>query len=971
MKIFILIILSLLFCSSSGNAAVFDPAFSFKMIETPHFSIYYHQGLEDIAARAAAVSEEVHEKLTRLLQWEPHDKTHLIIADNSDFANGLTTVVPYNMIYLQTAPPSIQSSLGEYDNWLRQLIIHEYAHVLTSDPVRGYSKTMRAIFGKVFPGVDLPSLLAFMAAGPPNTMMPRWWHEGMSTWAETELTSSGRGSSSYYQMIYRTAVAENNLPDIDIINGDAPYWPGGDSPYIFGSALIQYIAEKHGEQTPGSISRQQSGRFPYFINQPPLEQLNGRDYPAIYSAMLQDMTLEQQQKISVLKEEPFTITSRIGKKSGADANPRYSRDGSMLAFSRNDGHSSPAIVIQDTKGKEIATVRRPPGIIALTWVHDHESIIFSQARRSKEGNSYQDLYRYDLKTEKVLRLTTGMRAAEPDISPDGKTIAAVISGRGGQNIGTFELKALLAEDASIKPKLLTDYTEARISSPRWSPDGKSLLFALTTPNGSSSLQLLDCATLDSRELLNNGSSIDSPAWSADGSKIFFSSDLSGVFNIFSYSPASGKTAQITHLLSGAFNPDISPADQTLVIGEYSSFGPVIATIAKENFRESADTPPAIKLGLYPVNNLLAEPKPPIRIPSAVTPADYSPVPTLLPKFWVPVMIQETVSDVAVGAMTAGQDVLGYHYFLAQAMYGTAFNTGYFDAIYKYGRYLPTFSLHGYALPATYTDLITAGDFTEKEQGLQASVTLPAGIIAPGLSVNGGYHLRSVKPLTEGSLTAYNGKPLFEGRRDSYFAGISFGKTVRYPWSITSEKGRKISLNFEYFGKASGSDLDTREYTASYEEHIPLGGHHNLLARINGGSADGEQTAQQSFRLGGITTFLNPFGLRGYDSFFTAGNRIVTGTLEYRFPLAYLLHGFGTKPLFLDRLHGALFVDGGETWNNGSSFTRSGIMTGAGVELRLDLTIGYWVKVTPAVGYAHGFDKQYGTDQVYFNIYTSL
>ena len=322
-------------------------------------------------------------------------------------------------------------------------------------------------------------------------------------------------------------------------------------------------------------------------------------------------------------------------------------------------------------------------------------------------------------------------------------------------------------------------------------------------------------------------------------------------------------------------------------------------------------------------------------------------------------------------MTAGQDLLGYHSYLGKVLYGNGFKKGYFDAIYQYGRFVPTFALHGYALPITYTNLIRSGDFTEIERGLLASVSLPIRRVESTLSITAGYHLREQKSLTEGSLITFSGKPIFEGRRDSFFVGFDYSAALRYPWSITSEEGRNLSFRFEYFGKESGSEIETREYTGSWEEYLPLAGNHNILARINGGFADGEQTAQQSFRLGGITSFLNPFGLRGYDSHFTTGNRVATGTLEYRFPLSYLLHGFGTKPVFLDRLHGAIFADAGEAWDTSRSFKRKDIMTSAGMEIRFDMTLGYWLKITPAIGIAHGFDKPFGSDQLYFNIYANL
>lgn len=971
MRILAIVFVFLALFPASGNTALLDPSFDFSVIETKHFSIYYHQGLEAIARRAADTAEEVDAKLTRLLQWQPAEKTHIVIADSSDFANGITTVVPYNVIYLQTAPPSPASSIGEYDNWLRLLIVHEYAHVLTSDPVRGYSRVMRKIFGKVAPFGDLLNLLAFVATGPPNMLMPRWWHEGMATWAETELTASGRGRSSYYQMLYRTAVAENNLPGIDTINGDIPYWPADNVPYIFGSRLIQFIAEKYGKEVPGNISRQQSGRFPYFINGSPEDQLVGKEYGTLYDEMLARTVQEQTERIKTLQSEPFTSTKRVGSPAVIETKPRYSHDGKMLAYNRDDRHSHPVIVIRSSDGTEIAKFPRLPGDGVISWSPDNGSIIFSQAELSRGGTDcYQDIYRYDLKSSHLQRLTQGLRAAEPDVSPDGSRLTVVINSRGSQNIGIVDLTLLAEENRSI-PKMLTDFTGARISSPRWSPDGKTIAFACTDLSGSSSLKVISPETATVRELFNNGHAIASPTWTPDGKNILYISNQSGVFNIFSHNLDSGNSAQITHLLSGALSADISPLDRTLAIEEYTSFGATVALIPKENLRSSTTPGPTIKSTLYPVNSVLTDTATLPAESAPVKAAPYSPTATLLPGFWLPTLLAETATDTAVGVMTAGQDVLGYHTYLAKALYGTGFNKGYFETIYQYGRYVPLFTLHGYSLPATYSDLLTSGDFTESEQGLIASATLPILSLESGLALTAGYHLRREDPLTEGSLLAVNGKPLFQGRRDSFFAELHYRGALRYPWSITSEEGRNISLNFNYYGKESGSEISSREYTASWEEHIPLFNQHTILARINGGLADGEQTAQQSFQLGGTTSFLNPFGLRGYDANFTTGDRIATGTLEYRFPLVYLLRGFNTKPLFLDRLHGALFVDAGESWDRDHAFKSSNIMIGSGVELRLDLTLGYWLKITPAIGYAHGFDKQDGIDQFYFTIYANL
>jgi Tol biopolymer transport system component len=969
MKRFLLVICLLLAFPPGSPAAKFDPAFNFKEIETAHFSIYYHQGLEEMAGRAATIAEEVHLKLATLLQWQPEEKTHIVIVDNSDFANGMTTVVPYNVIYLQTAPPGATSAIGEYDNWLRLLIIHEYAHVLTSDPVRGYSAVSRRIFGKVVPMGDILNLLVFAITGPPNMMMPRWWHEGMATWAETELTAAGRGRNSYYQMIYRTAVAEDNLLSIDRINGDIPYYPSGDSPYIFGSRLIQYMADTYGTSIPGSISIQQSGRLPYLINGAPVDQIDGKGYPVLYAEMLAAMKAGQREKISRLEENPFTTVSTISREAVSETNPRFSHNGKMIALNRNDLRSYPQLVIMERSGREIASIRRLYGDGNLCWSADDRGVIFSQARMTDTENNYQDIYFYDLAKQRLQRLTSGMRAGKPDLSPDGRQLAVVTSSLGGENLAVLEFADLLKKSEDSRPRLLTSFNQQRLSAPRWSPDGKSIAFTSTDMGGKSTLSLIEPLSAARLDLLATTDTIDAPAWSPDGRAIFYSADHNGVFNIHRLDIASQRTFPVSHLLSGGFTPDIA-ADETLAIGKYTSQGQVIGLI--EEIDRNRDPAP---LPVIRERHQQADATPATEAPAAgsalPTATDYSPLETLLPKFWMPVMISEGPGDIAIGALTGGQDILGYHTYVTRVMRGSGFDKNYYDLQYSYGRHVPVFSLYGYALPATYGSLLASGDYTELEQGGIATVTLPLKVIDGGFSLHAGYHLRKQKHLSPLTGVSFSGKPVFEGRRDSIFAAVDYRTAVKYPWSIAVEDGRSISVKTEYYGRETGSDLESREHTASWEENFSMGGQHTLMAKVSGGMADGQQSPQASFRLGALTSPLNPFGLRGYGSFLSTGNRIATGTIEHRFPLYYLLHGFTTKPLFLDRLHGALFVDAGEVWSRKRSFKSRDLLYGAGGEIRFDMTIGYWLKITPAIGYAYGFDRKLGGGQLYFNIYANF
>lgn len=122
--------------------------------------------------------------------------------------------------------------------------------------------------------------------------------------------------------------------------------------------------------------------------------------------------------------------------------------------------------------------------------------------------------------------------------------------------------------------------------------------------------------------------------------------------------------------------------------------------------------------------------------------------------------------------------------------------------------------------------------------------------------------------------------------------------------------------------------------------------------------------------GGTPSDLNPYPLRGYSSRSVTGKYVATGTVEYRAPIYNPLRGFGTLPFFFEKLHGALFVDAGRVWDDDNDFDSNDWRVGAGVEARLDLTLGYWAKLTPAVGFAHGFDQD-GENQIYFTVYIDL
>ncbi|MFQ5901855.1 MAG: TolB family protein, partial [Thermodesulfobacteriota bacterium] len=513
------IIFLILLLPSQLIAASIDPSFEFLTIETEHFIIHYHQGLEEISKKAALTAEDIHTNLSRDLQWSPGGKTHIVLIDNTDFTNAFATVLPRNTIYIQVVPPMADMTIGEYEF----AITHEYAHILTTDPARGYSKVMRKIFGKPLPGYTLLSLLTFMLTAPPNVLLPTWWLEGVATWAETEYTNSGRGRSTFTEMILRMAVEEDNIPTMDKLNGEVPYWPDGHIPYVWGLRLNMYIAEKYGKDSLGKLNITHAGKFPYVINSVP-RRLFRKNYVSLYREMISALKKEQSEKIELLKKIPFTPYKIFNDRGETLTNPRYSPDGDLIAFNKRDPHEHETIVIVDSNsGRKVRTIRRLPSDHNITWSKEGDKICFTQAELHKGFNLYQDIYCYDLINNKQKRLTKGLRANAPDLSPDGSTFVFVKTERGTQN-----LAFLKADEKERSVKVITDYKEAQVSNPRWSSDGNLIVFSVKDNEGLSSLRTYNMNNKTFKVILKDRFNNIYPVWSPDDRFILFTSDRTGV-----------------------------------------------------------------------------------------------------------------------------------------------------------------------------------------------------------------------------------------------------------------------------------------------------------------------------------------------------------------------------------------------------------------------------------------------------------
>jgi dipeptidyl aminopeptidase/acylaminoacyl peptidase len=130
----------------------------------------------------------------------------------------------------------------------------------------------------------------------------------------------------------------------------------------------------------------------------------------------------------------------------------------------------------------------------------------------------------------IVDLFRFQRVSDPQISPDGSTVAYVVTTASLEDNKTTSA-IWLAPVRDGSPRQLTN-SGKKDSNPRWSPDGKQILFQ-SNRSGESQIWIIDVTGGEARQLTTISTEASSPAWSPDGKWIAF---VSAVWPEFSDKP---------------------------------------------------------------------------------------------------------------------------------------------------------------------------------------------------------------------------------------------------------------------------------------------------------------------------------------------------------------------------------------------------------------------------------------------------
>jgi len=207
--------------------------------------------------------------------------------------------------------------------------------------------------------------------------------------------------------------------------------------------------------------------------------------------------------------------------------PIWSPDGKRILYSSylTEDNSELFLINPDGSGKKRVT-NSPKQDGHAKFAPDGKSIVFNSRRDEQDG---YELYEMNLATSAITRLTEfDGWDTYPDISPDGSKIvwrrilASGGSSRSGRNSEVF----VMNRDGT-NPVNISNHEDFD-GYPAWSPDGSKIVFASNRgktgdDRGNFHIYIMNPDGSNVQKLLNNGKSIEDarPRWSPDGRRILF------------------------------------------------------------------------------------------------------------------------------------------------------------------------------------------------------------------------------------------------------------------------------------------------------------------------------------------------------------------------------------------------------------------------------------------------------------------
>ncbi len=552
-----LLLLTVPLLAQFGKNKVQYQVFDWHYLQSEHFDIYFYPGAYQLASFVADEAESSYVSLQQDFKYNITARVKIILyKSHNDFqqTNVIESYLPEGVggvteLYKNRVVIPFE---GSYDQ-LRHVLHHELVHAVMNDMLYGGS-IQSIISGQVVP-------------------VPTWFAEGLAEYFSMRWDTRA-------DMILRDATMTGYLPPIQYLS----YYMA----YQGGQSVFRYIARKYGNEKISEILHKLKGSFRF---EGAFKSALGIKLDELSENWQKQMRKEYWPDIADRQETgdwARPLTKHKKTKNYLNISPALSPKGDKMVFlSDKDGKQS--IYLMDVLENKV--IRRlvkgetsvnfeelhwlSPG---MGWSPDGSKVTFAAKAGGQDA-----LYIYDLKTDKIKQYKFGLNGLfSTSWSPEGESIAFVGQKDGSSDIYLFD----------VKTKKITNLTHDIFSDsyPRWSADGQKLVFVSdrgpyvnpdSLPPGfsmarhnfnNSDVYVMERDGSRMRRITTWPSRESDAVFSEDGKSLLFTSDISGISNIYHYDFDSDSTYAVSNLLTGAFQLNVDSKRNTLAFSSFQEGG---------------------------------------------------------------------------------------------------------------------------------------------------------------------------------------------------------------------------------------------------------------------------------------------------------------------------------------------------------------------------------------------------------------
>jgi len=528
------------------------PSIKWNQINTENYQLIFPRELNQEGLRVANTLEHVHSAINKTLNSN-HKKIPIVLRNRSSIPNAFVSQAPWMSEWFNV--PLLSKEMGT-NEWYRDLAIHEGRHIAQTNYMnKGTSKLLRFIFGE--------STQSFFN----GLLFPAWYWEGDAVGLETALTYSGRGRIPYFDVISRSlSINRKKFNYHQALYGSFKMvYPNR---YELGYYLTTHVKTNFGDQAwPKIINKTLQWPFtlnPLFPFSRSMRIITGATTKQIHSDTFYDLNelwakqIENivEDKVDILSQKPDIITNYSFPSRGIDS--------SFVAL--RSGIDQVPTIVKLENGKEDEVEKIPSSAIIFGYHSNGYKAVWSFYEPDKRWTklSWANLEIIDLKTNQRKVITSNKRLYNPNLSQDGKKVAAVSFSQNRNSLLTI----LDSKDGEIIDQVEAP-NQGTIMFPSWSRDGGMIVFTSQNFDG----RAIYIYEINKRIFLK----IKSETWEDVSHPIFYNnfiiyeSPYQGIDNLLAIDINTKEEYLITSRKLGAYDPSITNSDE-LLFSDYSLMG---------------------------------------------------------------------------------------------------------------------------------------------------------------------------------------------------------------------------------------------------------------------------------------------------------------------------------------------------------------------------------------------------------------